>query len=122
MVAQERFELLFYRRRFHSVFLTCLSSCQWLILSVNSGFIIFFGTESESILIWMAKKGKMTTIWVSWDTYRRLLEVKGFLTNKDGCARNPDDVIHELIEFWQESQRELQRTYEVKKSYLLRSA
>ena len=70
----------------------------------------------------MARKEKMTTIWVSWDTYRQLLEVKGVLVGKDGCARNPDDVIVELIEFWKESQRELQRTYEVKKSYLLRQA
>ena len=73
-------------------------------------------------MIWMAKKEKMTTIWVSWDTYRRLLEVKGALMSKDGCARSPDDVIHELIEFWKESQRELKRTYEVKQSYLLRRA
>jgi len=73
-------------------------------------------------MIWMVKKGKMTTIWVSWDTYRRLLEVKGFLMGKDGCPRNPDDVIRELIEFWKESQREVQRTYEVKKSYLLHQA
>jgi len=70
----------------------------------------------------MARKEKMTTIWVSWDTYRRLLEVKGVLMSKDGCTRNPDDVIRELIESWKESQMELQRTYEVKKSYLLRHA
>ncbi len=73
-------------------------------------------------MIWMAKKGKMTTIWVCWDTYRRLLEVKGVLMDRDGRVRNPDDVIRELIEFWKESQRELRRTYEVKKSYLLRRA
>jgi len=70
----------------------------------------------------MAKKEKMTTIWVSWDTYRQLLEVKGALMGKDGYTRNPDDVIRELIESWKESQMELQRTYEVKKSYLLRHA
>jgi len=64
----------------------------------------------------------MTTIWVSWDTYRRLLEVKGALIGRDGRARNPDDVLRELIEFWKESQRELERTYEVKQSYLLRRA
>jgi len=74
------------------------------------------------MMIRMAKKEKMTTIWVSWDTYRRLLEVKGALMSKDGCARSPDDVIRELVEFWKESQRELQRTYEVKQSYLLRTA
>jgi len=70
----------------------------------------------------MAKKEKMTTIWVSWDTYRRLLEVKGVLMARDGSARNPDDVLRELIEFWKKSQRELERTYEVKKSYLVRRA
>ena len=70
----------------------------------------------------MAKKEKMTTIWVSWDTDRQLLEVKGALMGKDGYTRNPDDVIRELIESWKESQMELQRTYEVKKSYLLRHA
>ena len=89
---------------------------------MNFGFITFFGRESEVIVIYMVKKGKMTTIWVSWDTYRRLLEVKGVLTGKDGYARSPDDVIRELIEFWKESQRELKRTYEVKKSYLIRRA
>jgi predicted CopG family antitoxin len=68
----------------------------------------------------MAKKGKMTTIWVSWDTYERLLEVKGGLMGKDGYARSPDDVIRELITSWKEAQRELRRTYEVKKSYLFR--
>lgn len=73
-------------------------------------------------MIWMAKKGKMTTIWVSWDTYRQLLQVKGVLMDKDGHVRSPDDVIRELTEFWKESQRELKRTYEVKKSYLLRRA
>ena len=73
-------------------------------------------------MIWMTKREKMTTIWVSWDTYRRLLEVKGILVGKDSRVRSPDDVIRELIEFWKESQLELQRTYEVKKSYLLRQA
>lgn len=73
-------------------------------------------------MIQMAKKGKMTTIWVSRDTYRRLLEVKDVLVGKDGCTRSSDDVILELVEFWKESQRELKRTYEVKKSYLLRRA
>jgi len=71
-------------------------------------------------MIWMAKREKMTTLWVSWDTYRKLLEVKGVLMARDGCARSPDDVLRELIEFWKESQRELERTYEVKKSYLVR--
>lgn len=80
------------------------------------------GEKADVIMIWMAKKGKMTTIWVSWDTYRRLLEVKGVLMDRDGRVRSPDDVICELIEFWKESQRELKRTYEVKKSYLLRRA
>ena len=89
---------------------------------MDFGFIIFFGRESRVIMIWMAKKEKMTTIWVSWDTYRRLLEVKGVLMDKDSRVRSPNDVIHELIEFWKESQRELKRTYEVKKSYLLRRA
>jgi len=68
----------------------------------------------------MAKKGKMTTIWVSPNTYRRLLEVKGVLIGKDGRPRSPDDVILELVEFWKEAQREFKRTYEVKKSFLLR--
>ena len=73
-------------------------------------------------MIWMAKREKMTTLWVSWDTYRKLLEVKGVLMARDGFARSPDDVLRELIDFWKESQRELERTYEVKKSYLVRCA
>jgi len=89
---------------------------------MDFGFIIFFGRESKVIVIRMATKKKITTIWVSWDTYRRLLEVKGVLMGRNGCARSPDDVICELIEFWKESQRELKRTYEIKKSYLIRQA
>jgi len=73
-------------------------------------------------MIWMAKKGKMTAVSVSSNTYRRLLEVKGALISKDGRPRSPDDVILELVEFWKEAQRELERTYEIKKSYLLRRA
>ena len=92
------------------------------ILGIDLGFIIFFGKESEVTMIYMAKKEKMTAIWVSWDTYRRLIEIKGALMDKDGRVRSPDDVIRELVEFWKESQRELKRTYEVKKSYLIRRA
>ena len=64
----------------------------------------------------------MTAVSVSPNTYRRLLEVKGVLISKDGRPRSPDDVILELVEFWKEAQRELERTYEIKKSYLLRRA
>jgi hypothetical protein len=42
----------------------------------------------------------MTQVWVSWDTYRRLLTVRGILRRSDGKTRNVDEVITELIEFW----------------------
>ena len=43
------------------------------------------------------------TIWISNDTFRKLIQVRYALTKNDGKARNPDDVVRELIElFWKE--------------------
>ena len=42
----------------------------------------------------------MTQIWVSWETYRRLLSVRGIMQRPNGKIRNMDEVITELIEFW----------------------
>jgi len=44
----------------------------------------------------------MTQVWVSWDTYRRLLAVRGELRRRDGKIRNMDEAIAELIDFWKE--------------------
>jgi len=44
-----------------------------------------------------------TTIWITHATSRRLLQIKYALMKKDGKARNPDNVISELIEFWNEN-------------------
>ena len=48
----------------------------------------------------MSEEKRMTQVWVSWDTYRRLLTVRGILRRSDGKTRNVDEVITELIEFW----------------------
>ena len=44
----------------------------------------------------------MTQVWVSWETYRRLLAIRGELQRRDGKIRNTDEVINELIAFWKE--------------------
>ena len=48
----------------------------------------------------MTEKEKMTTIWISWDTYRKILRVKAEMMKINCHSRNPDEVIKELIEFW----------------------
>ena len=52
----------------------------------------------------MSDKKKMTTIWISWDNYRKILKVKAEMMKIDGHARNPDAVVKELIEFWKKHQ------------------
>ena len=47
----------------------------------------------------MTEEEKMTKIWITWDTYRKLLQVKGALKLK-----NPDETINELVEFWKKHQ------------------
>lgn len=51
----------------------------------------------------MTEKERMTTIWVSWDTYRKILKVKAEMMKIDGHARNPDSVVRELIEILEET-------------------
>jgi len=51
----------------------------------------------------MTEKMRLTTIWVSPDTYRKLLQVERVLATKNG-AINPDDAVRELIEFWKKHQ------------------
>lgn len=38
----------------------------------------------------MSDKEKMITIWVSWDTYRKILNVKAEMMRTDGRNRNPE--------------------------------
>ena len=52
----------------------------------------------------MSGKEKMTSIWISWNTYRKILKVKAEMMKIDGRSRNPDEVIKELIEFWRKHQ------------------
>jgi len=51
----------------------------------------------------------MTQIWVSWETYRRLLAVRGELQRRDGKIRNMDEAISELIAFWKHHSRVLEK-------------
>jgi hypothetical protein len=52
----------------------------------------------------MSQKEKMTSIWISWDTYRKILKVKAKMMKTNGKTRNPDEVIKEIIEFWNKHQ------------------
>jgi hypothetical protein len=58
---------------------------------------LWFGT---ALLVCMSLEKRMTQVWVSWETYRRLLAVRGAMRMADGKIRNMDEVIAELIEFW----------------------
>ena len=49
----------------------------------------------------MSKK-HMSQVWVSWETYRRLLTVRGELQRRDGKIRNINEAIGELIASWKE--------------------
>jgi len=57
----------------------------------------------------MPEEKHMTQVWVSWETYRRLLTARGAMHRVDGKIRNMDEVIAELIEFWKK-QTEAQKT------------
>ena len=57
----------------------------------------------------MSAEKRMTEVWVSLETYRRLLAVRGAMHRADGKIRNMDEVIAELIEFWKK-QAEAQKT------------
>ncbi|MDI6904539.1 MAG: hypothetical protein QMD13_03475 [Candidatus Bathyarchaeia archaeon] len=52
----------------------------------------------------------MTEVWVGWDTYRRLLAVRGELRRRDGKIRSMGEVIAELIEFWKKQTGTLKKT------------
>ncbi len=54
----------------------------------------------------MSKEKAETEVWVSWDTYRRLLAVRGVMQWKDGKIRNMDEAIAEIIEFWKKQTKE----------------
>jgi hypothetical protein len=47
----------------------------------------------------------VTQVWVSWETYRRLLAVRGKLRGQDGKIRNFDEVVRELIAFLEEGSK-----------------
>lgn len=57
-----------------------------------------------SSFFFMSEEKRMTQVWVSWETYRRLLTVRGVLRSSDGKIRDMDEVISELIEFWKKHQ------------------
>jgi len=48
----------------------------------------------------MTEKTRITAIWISPDTYQKLLYVERVLITKNGRSTNPSDVVKELIEFW----------------------
>lgn len=52
----------------------------------------------------MTEKMRMTTIWISLDTYQKLLYVEKVFITKNGRSINPNDVVEELIEFWKKHQ------------------
>jgi predicted CopG family antitoxin len=52
----------------------------------------------------MTEKMRMTTIWISTDTYQKLLYVEKVLITKNGRNIIPSDVVEGLIEFWKKHQ------------------
>jgi len=55
------------------------------------------------------KERMMTTIWVSPDTYQKLLQIENVLITKNGHDINPDDAVKELIEFWKRHQSQIKK-------------
>jgi len=51
----------------------------------------------------------MTQVWISWETYRRLLAVRGELQRRDGKIRNMDEAISELIAFRKQHSKVLEK-------------
>jgi len=49
----------------------------------------------------MSQEKRMAQVWVGWETCRRLLGVRGALRMADGRIRNFDEVISELVDFWE---------------------
>jgi len=63
----------------------------------------FEGREMTQILNTLEKQNnvtRMTKIWLSPSTYRKLLQVERELVAIRGCKTNPDEAIREIIEFW----------------------
>ena len=48
----------------------------------------------------MVEEKRMAQVWVGWETYKRLLGVRGAMRMADGRIRDLDEVIGELIDFW----------------------
>ena len=46
------------------------------------------------------KQIQLTSIWLSSDTYRKLLQVEGVLLTEQNSNINPTFTIKQLIEFW----------------------
>jgi len=59
----------------------------------------------------MIEKMRLTTIWVSPDTYRKLLEVERVLVTKNSGTTSPDDAVRELIEFWKKHQSQIREMF-----------
>lgn len=57
----------------------------------------------------MSKEKRMTEVWVSWETFRRLLAVRGAIHRADGKIRNVNEVISELIVFWKKQTEVLKK-------------
>jgi|Deesub1362A_J573_1020465.scaffolds.fasta_scaffold01420_8 hypothetical protein len=55
---------------------------------------------------------RMTTIWLSPDTYRKLLLVEKEIIARKGCNTNPNGAIRELIEFLEKTQASDVRAHE----------
>jgi len=55
----------------------------------------------------MPEKMRMTAIWISQDTYQKLLHVERVLITKNGRSINPSDAVKELIEFWKKNRSRL---------------
>ena len=50
------------------------------------------------------EKTELTMVWLSPDTFRKLLQVEKILIRKNGDIINPSEAVKELIEFWKKHQ------------------
>jgi len=63
---------------------------------------------SSNLFFLFISEKRMTQVWASWETYRRLLAVRGKLRRRESKIRNLDETIGELIAFWKECSRVLE--------------
>lgn len=76
-------------------------------------FKLIISLLSNNLFFLFMSEKRITQVWVSWETYRRLLAVRGKLRRQDGKIGNSDEVIGELIAFWKKERPKVLREVEL---------